>query len=247
MKRDEILFASDVHLTLAGNPGRNRRFLEFLDARAKDVRALYILGDLFDYWTGPVMLEEPGHVPFFEALRTVITAGTEVTLLQGNRDFLLGPVEARRLGVSVPGERTDIRLGDDRYLLAHGDLFCTRDRAYQRMKRVIRSRPFRLFARFAPGRFLRAMARRLRARSMDAVRRKTSRITDLDPDALRHWFRRGYDGILCGHIHRRRDERIPGGGRLITLSDWSEDGGDYALWDGRDLKLARFGRDGSER
>ncbi len=46
-----ILFVSDLHLD-AADPAAGAQFLEFLETRAADAQALYILGDLFEVWVG---------------------------------------------------------------------------------------------------------------------------------------------------------------------------------------------------
>ena len=43
------LFISDLHLT-EERPAANEQFIDFLEGRARRARALYILGDFFEYW-----------------------------------------------------------------------------------------------------------------------------------------------------------------------------------------------------
>ena len=87
------LLISDLHLSRE-RPFITDRFREFLKDQAAAARALYILGDLFDYWVGDDELRAPGADPLaievVAGLRALVRGGTTVFVMQGNRDFLLG-------------------------------------------------------------------------------------------------------------------------------------------------------------
>ena len=53
-----LLFVSDVHLS-ADRPGISERFFRFLTVEAARAQAVYVLGDLFDYWIGDDELDAP--------------------------------------------------------------------------------------------------------------------------------------------------------------------------------------------
>ena len=84
-----ILFISDLHLS-AQTPELNRLFLQFLGGRARDAEALYILGDLFEYWVGDDDLEDPANATIAKALHELSDSGVELNIMRGNRDFLFG-------------------------------------------------------------------------------------------------------------------------------------------------------------
>ncbi|WP_445368297.1 UDP-2,3-diacylglucosamine diphosphatase [Methylomonas sp. BW4-1] len=128
MKQD-VLFISDLHLALE-KPEITRRFLGFLQQRAIEAKSLYILGDLFDAWIGDDDNTRP--IPSIKnALKQLSDAGTEIFLLQGNRDFLLGQDFCRETGIRLLDEYAIIELNGQRILLTHGDLLCSDDLAYQ--------------------------------------------------------------------------------------------------------------------
>ena len=84
----DILFLSDLHISLE-KPEITRRFLDFLDTRAKQAQAIYILGDLFDTWVGDDDFMPPNN-KIRRQLKKLTDSGVKVFLQQGNRDFLLG-------------------------------------------------------------------------------------------------------------------------------------------------------------
>jgi len=238
------LFASDVHLSPSDPPSRVQVFCRFLAERAAKAEALYVLGDLFDYWTGSSMLKERGLQPLFEAMRTLTHGGTSIHLLPGNRDFLVGRYEAERMGARVTREETlEVELDGIRLFLTHGDIFCTFDTAYQQMKRVLRNPITMSLIRLVPSPGRNALARFLRRHSTKAKRRKSTRETSLDIECVQNAITKGFNAVICGHVHHAQDQELPQGGRLITLSAWHESGGTYAELKGRQLSLKRFCRD----
>lgn len=63
------LFISDLHLS-HGHPHTTELFLRFAADVAPKAEALYILGDLFEYWAGDDDLDDPFHQRITNALRT---------------------------------------------------------------------------------------------------------------------------------------------------------------------------------
>jgi UDP-2,3-diacylglucosamine hydrolase len=83
-----VLFISDIHLS-PERPEIFRAFSKFLSEHAKDVSALYVLGDLFDAWIGD---DDPSDLAANtkKALREISDAGVELFIQRGNRDFTIG-------------------------------------------------------------------------------------------------------------------------------------------------------------
>lgn len=84
----EILFISDLHISLE-KPEITRRFLDFLENRAIKSSSVYILGDLFDAWIGDDDPTPPNN-KIRKQLKKLTSSGTQVFLVQGNRDFFAG-------------------------------------------------------------------------------------------------------------------------------------------------------------
>src|SRR5690554_425511 len=97
------LLIADLHLH-PGAPDVNEGFLAYLNTRAVGAEALYILGDLFESWVGDDILDTSGLDPLAErvitALKKLSTSGTQVFLMHGNRDFLLGDRFAQACGAT---------------------------------------------------------------------------------------------------------------------------------------------------
>ncbi len=235
-----IIFASDFHLSEA-NPGGVATFLSFLENRVKGAESFYILGDLFNLWIGPAQLETPGLEPVFAALQKLAAEGTRIFIFHGNRDFLLGDRESSFLNADIPGESMRTTIEGKKAFLTHGDLFCTSDRAYQRMKKVIRSPLARGLSRLLPSFAIRVLARGLRRKSIDAVAAKGEWETTLcleDVDAFAAG--EGLDLVICGHVHKADDLALGCGARLVVLSEWRAGRGFYAVSEGGEVVLREF-------
>src|SRR5271155_25913 len=134
--RLSTLFVSDLHLDGAW-PGAIRQFEQFLTGPARSAEALYILGDLFEAWVGDDD-PDPARAAVLAALHALTQSGVPCYVMHGNRDFLLQSGFEARSGCQLLADPTIIELGGQRTLLTHGDVLCTADLAYQRLRSVVR-------------------------------------------------------------------------------------------------------------
>jgi UDP-2,3-diacylglucosamine hydrolase len=149
----------------------------------------------------------------------------------------------RETGVDVLGDVAELELGEHRVLLQHGDRFCTGDWRYQVWRRVVRSLPGRLLLNLVPTRRVVGAADRMRDMSQAEIRRKPSDAMGISDAAIARAHRRGFDTVICGHVHqaqRRRVAGAPANAQLITLGAWHDDWGSYAAWDGREFHLEAY-------
>ncbi|TDJ65931.1 MAG: UDP-2,3-diacylglucosamine diphosphatase [Planctomycetota bacterium] len=219
------LVIADLHLDPAGE-GRVTEFVAWLArVRAARAPALLVLGDLFDVWVGPVQAEHAGAAAVSSALAELAETA-RVVVLHGNRDFLLGEAFERATGCRVFEEGYLGRLPgakgpESRVVFVHGDQFCTRDRSYQRLKRVLRSAPVRALAPRVPYAVAGWAASRLRGASQRAVPAKPKGATAMQPEAVTGIARSAAAGtVVCGHGHVFRDEQLADGTRWIVLDSW---------------------------
>ncbi len=207
---------ADLHLDLA-DPQSVAPFLEFL-AGLKGCPQLVVLGDLFDVWVGPAQMSEGEAPRVLGALAHLEKQGTQLVVVHGNRDFLLERHFAERVWAKLLPDGFVARLPDGaRMLCVHGDTLCTKDKGYQRLRRVLRSRPMLWLAPRLPYWFSRAVAKRLRRASVRAIAMKLPDEKSIQPDAVRAAAEEHHASIvLCGHAHAFRDEKV-GDARWIVL------------------------------
>src|SRR5882672_110421 len=122
------LFASDLHLC-PSRPAINQTFFDFLRGPAARAEALYILGDLFEYWAGDDD-DDPFNASALKALRALADSGVALYLMHGNRDFLIGGRFAAACRAKLLPDPTMRVLYGTPTLLMHGDTLCTDDVRY---------------------------------------------------------------------------------------------------------------------
>src|SRR5260221_12948403 len=118
------LFISDLHLGDA-RPSTSALFFRFLETTTRGAATLYILGDLFDYWVGDDQLEHDALGRDVAAgLRRVAESGTDIFLMHGNRDFMLGDRFASSAGLTILPDPALIALRGKPNLLMQCDRLC---------------------------------------------------------------------------------------------------------------------------
>jgi len=134
------LFISDLHLE-DSRPQATAILSGFLRSPAREADALYILGDLFEFWIGDDMVSETAR-QVGEDLAALRKHGVPCYFLHGNRDFLLGESYAAQAGLELLPETWIATLYGVPTLLLHGDTLCTGDVAYQAFRQQVRSKAF---------------------------------------------------------------------------------------------------------
>lgn len=235
-----ILFVGDVHLRPWDRENK-RPFLRFLEVQRPGLEALYILGDLFDYWIGPKHLEGDDYRDVLDALRRLTGSGVRVEFVHGNRDYFVEERFARETGVRVAGDAARLSLGGRAIAATHGDFVYNRNPKYAAYRRLMNFRPVRAAALALPA----AVGKRI-ARGLRVVSRKTTPAVEWSDrdlaEGARPWFDRGADVLICGHIHWPRHVRCDHAGRpreVFVVGDWCGGTRDYVEWDGSSLRLRR--------
>ena len=222
------LFISDLHLC-SSRPAITKLFLEFLQTTATRTQALYILGDLFEYWAGDDNLNDPYHSDIIGALKTLASSGTRIFFMHGNRDFLLGRAFAEAAGITLLADPTILSLYGRRVLLSHGDALCTDDTAYQEFRSQVRSPAWQQAFLSQPLAARKTQIEALRLRSEQEKSHKTMRIMDVNAEAVRDLMR-AYDYpelLIHGHTHKPALHKLKFDGHICqrwVLGDWYEQG-----------------------
>jgi len=224
---DTTLFISDLHLCGA-RPVITELFLDFLRQRASQTRALYILGDLFEYWIGDEAAAQPEFRPVIGALHTLAQSGTAVWVMHGNRDFLMGEAFAKASGCRLLDDPTCIDLYGTPTLLTHGDTLCTDDTEYMAFRAVVRTASWQkeFLAKSMQERD--AIVRSYREISKSSTANKKPEIMDANQKAVEAIMHaHGVHRMIHGHTHRPREHRFDLDGRSaqrMVLGDWYEQG-----------------------
>jgi len=220
------LFISDLHLH-ESRPQITRAFFQFLEEHAKRAEKLYILGDFFDAWIGDDD-DTPLANEIATALKNVSNSGTQIFLMHGNRDFLLGNAFAEKAGAFLIPEYTSIDLYGTPTLLVHGDSLCTDDAQYMAFRQQVRSPQWQQHVLAQPIEARRALAAQLREKSQAMNSLKAEDIMDVSQsEVITAMTTANVKRMIHGHTHRparhlfeENDQNY----ERIVLGDWHDKG-----------------------
>lgn len=222
-----VYFLSDLHLCHE-RPHSNELFVSFLNGWARRAQAVYILGDLLEYWVGDDTLshDPPG---FIGAMRTLAGDGVPIFLMHGNRDFLLGPKFTAATGCRLIDDPSIISLFGIPTLLMHGDTLCTDDVGYQNLRTQVRDPQWQHQVLSQTWEQRVALAESYRGESQKQTRDKPEYITDVNQHAVENAMRAAkVTRLIHGHTHRSAVHEFMLDGKpaqRIVLPDWYENGG----------------------
>ncbi len=235
----DILFISDLHLSFE-KPEITRRFVTFLQHRAPQAQALYILGDLFDAWIGDDDPTPPNAL-IRKHFKQLTASGVSVYFLQGNRDFLLGNAFCAAAGINLLAETVVIDLFGTPTLLTHGDLLCTDDVPYQNFRAKAHTEEWQQNVLSKPLLLRLLVARWYRLRSYFHKRKKSQDIMDVHQQTVIDMMRE-HDcwRLIHGHTHRPacHDFVIDGkNAQRFVLAAWRKEAGEVLCWTAEGYKV----------
>ena len=216
------LFISDLHLH-ESRPQLTRAFFHFLHTQALGAEKLYILGDFFDAWIGDDD-DNPLNSQVAEELKKLNDTGTQIFLMHGNRDFLMGEKFAAQAGATMLAEGTVINLYQYPTLLLHGDQLCTGDTDYIKFRQQVRSPQWQQQVLSQPLNARRALAAQLREKSQEMNSLKSEGIMDVtQSEVVKVMQQAGVRRLIHGHTHRPARHQLEIDGEpaeRIVLGDW---------------------------
>jgi UDP-2,3-diacylglucosamine hydrolase len=235
MHAGSVVFLSDAHLgaeALDREAARAARLHAFLDSLPGRASALYIVGDLFDFWFEYRTALPRRHFHTLAALSRLRDAGVAITYLNGNHDFWLGSFLSESLGVRTVDGAVTVEAQGRRLWVHHGDGLIGGDLGYKLLRGVLRHPvSLALYGLLHPDAGIPL------AHAVSAWSRTSRGDPPLQPDRL--WneigeprFREGFDGVIIGHFHHAYERREPGR-EFFVLGDWIDDFAFLELRDGR--------------
>ncbi|HKJ18066.1 MAG TPA: UDP-2,3-diacylglucosamine diphosphatase [Xanthomonadales bacterium] len=226
-----VLFISDLHLE-ESRPQISALLLRLLNGPARDADALYILGDLFEFWIGDDVLTETAR-QVAEGIRRLSDSGVPCYFMHGNRDFLIGTSFTELAGLELLPETLVIDLYGEPTLVLHGDTLCTDDVEYQAFRKQVRNPDWQamFLAQSVESRL--NIAQQARDASKQHTAGASMEIMDVNQKAVIAAFQdHDVNRMIHGHTHRPAFHKhvLDDGSeaRRTVLADWYENGS--VLW-----------------
>jgi len=223
--RYRTVFISDVHL---GTRGCRADFLvDFL--RRVHCEKMFLVGDIIDGWRlRKSWYWDESHNEILRLILGHARAGTEVTYIPGNHDELFRNWLSMGLdiaGIRLRKEAVHMTVDARRLLVMHGDEFDSVVR-YAKFLAVLGDWAYDLALRL--NRWFNAVRRRLgypywslSAWMKRQVKEAVKAIDRFEVALATEARRRGFDGVVCGHIHHAEMREVHGV-LYINDGDWVE-------------------------
>lgn len=232
------IFVSDIHLDIRNNK-RTDLFLSFLDQVASKASALYILGDLFDAWIGDDTLH---NFPRITNAFAKLSLTTDIFIIKGNRDFLLGDDFASAAKCTILPDVFSSSIHTNNTLLLHGDTLCTDDEKYQQFHTLVHDSKWQqdFLSKSFEDRI--EFVHQARAASMESYK-NSNQAAEVTFDTLfKAAEQHKADTVIHGHIHREgfhHHESDTYSFDRFVLKDWDDVAGSIVI-ENNGFKQARY-------
>ncbi|MET1258643.1 UDP-2,3-diacylglucosamine diphosphatase [Flagellimonas sp. DF-77] len=249
-KGKKVYFASDNHLgapTSKASMPREKRFVQWLDSIKADAAAIYLMGDLFDFWFEYKTVVPKGFTRTLGKLAELSDAGIPITYFVGNHDLWMNGYFEEELQIPVHHKPQVITINDRRFLIGHGDGLGPGDKGFKRMKKVF-TNPFAkwLFRWLHPDLGVR-LAQHLSVNNRIISGEADAKFLGEDKEWLIQYCKRKletahYDFFIFGHRHLPLEIELNPSSTYINLGDWIKYF-TYAVFDGERLTLKELDSD----
>ncbi|MEZ4913094.1 MAG: UDP-2,3-diacylglucosamine diphosphatase [Chitinophagales bacterium] len=244
-----VFFASDLHL---GTPNyedsrqREDKFIRWLDSITPQLKVLYLMGDVFDYWFEYKTVVPKGYVRLLGKMAFLSDAGVAIHIFTGNHDLWMRDYFEKEMNIRVYKTPQVHKILGKTFFLAHGDGLGPKDYGYKWLKKVF----INPFCQWAYRQVHPDLSTRVATFFSKSSRNAQTPLTDLgenlDPNnewlylyAQKKLTIQHYDYFIFGHRHLPINLSLSNESRYINLGDWINFF-TYAKFDGENLELCRF-------
>jgi UDP-2,3-diacylglucosamine hydrolase len=244
----KIYFASDQHLGVPNYEQsliREKHVIKWLEMARKDAAAIYLLGDLFDFWFEYKTAVPKGYVRILGKIAEITDSGIPVYLFTGNHDMWMFDYLPKEIGVELHRDPVVKEYNGKKFFIGHGDGLGPGDHGYKFIKKVFRNKFCQwAFARLHPN-FGIGLANYFSGKSRLANAGSDKEFLGEENEWLAIYAKeklkqQHYDYFVFGHRHYPMDLEVGTNSRYINLGEWVSDF-TYAVFDGSELSLEEFG------
>lgn len=243
----KIYFSSDNHLgapTHEASLPREKVFVKWLDSIKDDAAAVFLLGDLFDFWFEYKRVVPKGFVRVLGKLAELSDSGIPIYFFVGNHDLWMNDYFKKELNIPVFHKPQEFTINNKLFLIGHGDGLGPGDTGYKRMKKVF-TNPFCkwLFRWLHPDLGVK-LAHYLSVKNKLISGEEDVKFLGEDKEWLVQYARRKlqskhYDYFIFGHRHFPMEIKVGENSSYFNLGDWITHF-TYGVFDGERFVLERF-------
>lgn len=243
----KIYFASDNHLG-APNQEQSRprelKFVSWLEDVKKDAAAIFLVGDLFDFWIEYKTVVPKGFTRTLGKLAEITDSGIPVYYFVGNHDLWMNGYFEEELNIPVFHKPQQFKLNDASFFIGHGDGLGPGDRGYKRMKKVFTNPLAKWFYRWLHPDWGVRLAQYFSVKNKLISGDDDINFLGEDKEWLVQYAKRKleshhYDYFVFGHRHLPLEIALENNSKYVNLGDWISYY-TYAVFDGTVLTLKKY-------
>lgn len=243
----KIFFLSDFHLgapDAATSLDREKKIVQFLEDIRNEAHAIFIVGDMFDFWYEYKKVVPKGYVRLLGKIACLTDAGIPVHFFVGNHDMWMKTYLQQELNVAVYFEPKEFTFNGKQFFIAHGDGLGPGDHGYKALKKVFRNPISQWLFGILPPYFGVGLANYSSRKSREAAGMVEEKFLGEDKEWLIIYAKeklkeREIEYFIFGHRHLPVDFRLSPVSRYINLGDWIRYD-TYAVFDGENLALKSY-------
>lgn len=242
-----IYFLSDFHLGVpdhASSLKREKCIVRFLSGIKEDAAAIFIVGDLFDFWYEYKKVVPKGFVRILGKMAELTDSGIPLYFFVGNHDMWMSGYFEKELNIPVYYEPKDFEFNGKKFLIGHGDGLGPGDNGYKFLKKIFRNKACQWLFGLLPPYIGMGIAHWSSKSSRAATGEDDARFLGEDKEWLVSYCKemlhqKHYDFFIFGHRHLPIDFSLDSGSRYINLGDWIRYNS-YAVFNGQHIELKYF-------
>lgn len=243
----KIYFASDQHL---GAPDREKsfpreqKFIHWLNEVKEDASAIFLLGDLFDFWFEYKTVVPKGFVRVLGKLAEIRDSGIPIYFFVGNHDLWMRDYFETELNIPVYHTTQEFKINDKILLIGHGDGLGPHDKGYKRMKKVFTFPLFKWLFRWLHPDLGVKLGQYMSVKNKMISGDEDFKYLGEDKEWLVQYCKRKleskhYDYFVFGHRHLPLDIQLNNNSKYINLGDWVQYF-TYASFENNSLLLKKY-------
>ena len=245
----KIYFASDQHFG-APTPElsfpREQKFVQWLDIVKQDADAIFLLGDLFDFWFEYKTVVPKGFIRVLGKLAEIKDSGIPIYFFVGNHDLWMGDYFQKELNIPVYHDNQEFTFNGKTFLIGHGDGKGPGDMGYKRMKKVFTNPISKWLFRWLHPDIGVKLAQYLSVKNKLISGAEDVKYLGEDNEWLVQYCKRKletkeYNFFVFGHRHLPLEIELNENSKYVNLGDWIGYF-TYGIFDGTKFELKKFER-----
>ncbi|MGB5981415.1 MAG: UDP-2,3-diacylglucosamine diphosphatase [Nonlabens sp.] len=246
----KVYFSSDNHLgapTQELSKPREKKFLRWLDMVQEDAAAIFLLGDLFDFWFEYKTVVPKNQVRVLGKLAEIADSGIPIYFFVGNHDLWMFGYFEEELGIPVYHKPQVFEFNYKKFFIGHGDGLGPGDKGYKRMKKVFISPFFQWCFRWVHPDIGVGIARYMSVKNKLISGEEDAKFLGKENEWLAQYAKKKletehFDYFIFGHRHMPMEIKVGENSTYFNLGDWIGHY-TYGVFDGNGFRLETFEED----